>query len=653
MTDTAIIEHRKIAGLRDIEAIEQTPLDEAIPFTTTAEIFARARDQFGDLPALTFLFSGSVAERPVSWTYDDLIGDITRTANALHPLADDALVGIVLPNLPETHFALWGGQLASAALPINPMLEPEHIAGILNGAKVKTVVALAPFPQTDIYQKVAEALQHAPAVKRLVLVDMVRYIPAEMRQALGLRALPPAPREDIEVIDFHAAIADQPADATCFERQITPKTIASLFHTGGTTGVPKLAVHSHLNQAFMAWMLPLTAAKDPGKTVLCGLPLFHVNAALVTGLASFVAGEHIILATPQGYRNQTLIKDFWKIIAKYRVHAFSGVPTLYAALLDVPVAEADISSLEYGVCGASPMSQALFERVERDLGIRLIEGYGMTEAACVSALNPFFGERRAGSVGLRLPYQELRIAELDDLGHILRDCATGEVGEVLLKGPNVFPGYTDAAKNRGVLLDGGWINTGDLGRLDADGYLWLAGRSKDVIIRGGHNIDPAIIEDALMAHPAVAHAAGIGQPDIYAGELPVAYVALRAEQAVTSDELMTHVATTIAERAARPVRIEVLGDLPMTAVGKVFKPDLRKISIQSALHAELEKHALSVAEITVIQDSERGLVALVSTDPAFDAGRVAEVLAGFAVPIDLVDQRPALASRAFQLQRGT
>lgn len=637
MMDTCQIAEKRIASLKDIEEFEQTPLSEAMSFTTTVELFAQAKARFNDDPALTFLFSGLVSEEPATWTYGELIADITRTANALHPIADDAPIGIVLPNLPETHFALWGAEFASASLPINPLLEPEHIAGILNSAKAATVVTLAPFPQSDVYEKVAQAIKDSPAVKRLVLVDMVKYLPEQMQQMIGPRQLPSAPRDDVAVIDFDTAIADQLGEVTTFERQVAPDTIASLFHTGGTTGIPKLATHSHMNQAFISWIIPLMTAKATGMTVLCGLPLFHVNGAMVTGLASFATGEHIVLATPQGYRNQNLIKDFWKIIAKYRVNAFSGVPTLYAALLEVPIGDADISSLEYGICGAAPMSQSLFERVERDLGISLVEGYGMTEAACVSTLNPFFGERRVGSVGLRLPYQNLRIAEIDDEGQIIRDCAIGEVGTVLLKGPNVFPGYTDETKNAGVLLDGGWLSTGDLGRLDGDGYLWLAGRSKDVIIRGGHNIDPAIIEDALMLHPSVASAAGIGQPDIYAGELPVAYVTLRDNHSATLDELLKHVDETIPERAARPVRIEVVEALPLTAVGKVFKPDLRKRAIDTALRAELGKHGLSASDITVRQDRERGMVVVVSPDPASEAGEVERVLSAFTIPVEIFE----------------
>ncbi len=627
--------NNKIASIKDIEEVELTPLSQAMPFQTTVEIFQHVKARFSDAPALTFLFSGSVQEQPATWTYGELIADITRAANALHPIADGAPVGIILPNLPETHFALWGGELASAALPINPLLEPEHIAGILNSAKAATVVALAPFPQTDIFDKVSEALQDTPGVKRLVLVDMVKYLPEQMQQALGPRTLPAAPREGIEVIDFDAAMTGLSGDELAFEREITPGTVSSLFHTGGTTGIPKLATHSHLNQAYLAWVISQMAGKEPGKTVLCGLPLFHVNGAMVTGLASFAGGEHILLATPQGYRNQTLLGDFWKIIDKYKVSAFSGVPTLYAGLLEVPVGDADISSLEYAICGAAPMSHSLFERVESTLGISLIEGYGMTEGTCVSTLNPLHGERKVGSVGLRLPYQDMKIAEVDEAGNILRDCDTGEVGTVLIKGPNVFPGYTDQAKNAGVLLTDGWLSSGDLGRLDADGYLWLAGRSKDIIIRGGHNIDPAIIEDALMAHPAVANAAGVGQPDTYAGELPVAYVTLRDEQMVTADDLSKHAEANIPERAARPVRIEVLEALPLTAVGKVFKPDLRKHAIAVALQTELGKQALSVADISVRQDRERGMVAVVSLGASADAEQVEAALSDFTLPINI------------------
>lgn len=619
-----------IASLADIKAIEAVALSKRIPFATTRDLFTQARETFGPRPALSFLFQGGIDEPPITWTYEAFFAAVTRTANALFSLSGSHKpVGIVLPNLPETHFAMWGAQLAGMVCPINPMLEPDHIAGILQEAGAEVVVTLAPFPQTDIFAKVVTAVTSVETVRHVVTVDMGRYVDG------APKAITEGMRDGVAMHDFADLIADHRADQTDFKRDMTPDMTASLFHTGGTTGLPKLARHTHRNETFLAWSIPFFTGQNTPKTILCGLPLFHVNAAIVTGLAAFAAGSHIVLATPQGYRNQTLMKNFWHIIDAYQVNSFSGVPTLYAGLLDLRDDTVDASSLELGYCGAAPMPASLLDRVRTELGIKLIEGYGLTEGTCVSTLNPLVGEQRIGSVGLRLPYQELQIADVDPDGTIAQICAVGERGSVLIRGPNVFEGYTDKAKNVGVLLADGWMNTGDLGTLDADGYLHLSGRAKDVIIRGGHNIDPAVIEDALTSHPAVSQAAGIGQPDSYAGELPVAYVTLRTGAEASAEDLITYTAATIPERAARPVRIEILDTLPLTSVGKPYKPELRARATTYALTHALQKAGVLGCTVLVQDNPKKGLSATITMPISTNASAIETTLSGFAVPFRL------------------
>ncbi|WP_034023190.1 AMP-binding protein, partial [Pseudomonas aeruginosa] len=180
----------------------------------------------------------------------------------------------------------------------------------------------------------------------------------------------------------------------------------------------------------------------------------------------------------------------------------------------------DLSSLRFALCGAAPMPVELIRQFEARTGLKVIEGYGLTEGTCGTSCNPRGGERRPGSIGLRLPYCQVKVAVLDGEGNYLRDAAPNEVGNLCLKGPTVFKGYLQQDRNRDIWIGDGWFNTGDLGRIDEDGYIWLTGRSKDLIIRGGHNIDPQMIEEALHRHPAVALAAAVGKPDAKAGELP-------------------------------------------------------------------------------------------------------------------------------------
>jgi fatty-acyl-CoA synthase len=233
-----------------------------------------------------------------------------------------------------------------------------------------------------------------------------------------------------------------------------------------------------------------------------------------------------------------------------------------------------------------------------------------------------------------MPYQSVRAAIVDGAGQLVRECSTDEIGTLLIAGPAVFPGYLRAADNAKVWAEPGWLNTGDLCRIDRDGYVWLTGRAKDLIIRGGHNIDPQVIEETLLSHPAVAMAAAVGQPDAYAGELPMAYVVLRPGAAASVDELVAHCRERIPERAAVPVRVEILPALPLTAVGKTFKPELRWRAIEHVLGGALAGKGIS-ATVCVAADDRYGTLARVSLSDPSRSAEAREILGAFAVASEL------------------
>lgn len=627
MTQTPIT---PIVTLRDIEAIERTPLEERGMPASTYELIRQSAERSPDATAMSFLLQGSAEETPWQLTYAELLAQVTRTANAFHRLGvrPGKAVSFLLPNLPHTHFTLWGGEAAGIVNAINPLLEPEHIAELVRAADSEVLVTLAPFPGTDLWDKVAGLRDHLGSLKAIVTVDLANYLPEPQRSALKAQR-GPLPEG---VLDFDTLIAECPADHLESGRVIAPDDIASYFHTGGTTGTPKLAPHTHRNEVAMAMILAYTIHLGPQDVTLCGLPLFHVNGVMVTGLAPFFVGAQVLLATPQGYRSTTLIQNFWKVIERYRVSFFSGVPTIYAGLLQVPSEGHDLSSLRYALCGAAPMPVELIRQFEAKTGLKLIEGYGLTEGTCGSCGNPNAGERRPGSIGLRMPYCEVSIKVLDEDGRYLRDAAANEIGNVCLRGVTVFKGYLQAAKNAGIWVDGDWFNTGDLGRMDADGYIWLTGRSKDLIIRGGHNIDPQMIEEALHGHPAVAMAAAVGKPDEKAGELPVAYVQLKPGQQASEDELLAHAAAHVPERAAVPKDVWIIDALPVTAVGKTFKPALRHDAIRRVFEERLAEVAPGV-RVEVRSDDRHGQLAHIHVPGLDDARRSAleQGLAGFAV----------------------
>ncbi|MFN8475754.1 MAG: acyl-CoA synthetase [Anaerolineae bacterium] len=457
---------------------------------------------------------------------------------------------------------------------------------------------------------------HVPTLKTIIRVDLLAY--------LGRHAAPEIPEDDSgqRILDFHASLAPQPDDHLVSGRDVNPEDVCAYFHTGGTTGTPKLAAHTHAMEVADAWMSAECIGTEGSQVYLCGLPLFHVNAVVVTGLIPWGRGSTVILATPQGYRNMGLIMNFWKVIEHYKVNFFSAVPTVYAGLLQVPIGEHDVSSLHYAICGAAPMPVEVFTEFQRRTGVRILEGYGLTEGTCVSSVNPMNGEKRVGSIGFRLPYQAMKSVVLDNQNNYERDCGPDEIGTVVIRGPNVFSGYTDVSYNRNIWVDTGdgkgpWFNTGDLARVDPEGYFWLTGRRKELIIRGGHNIDPKTIEDPLHKHPAVALAAAVGRPDPRLGEVPVAYVELRPGAIVAEEELLAFAQEHIGERAAIPKTIRVIDHMPVTAVGKIFKPQLIWHEVQTVYHDEIVQqpgvHAVTVA---VGPDKVYGMVADINVSAA-------------------------------------
>jgi fatty-acyl-CoA synthase len=628
-----------IANLEDVLAVEAQGQPADLP-SSTYEMICRGAAINPSAPALSFFATADDHRDAERWTYSELVRDVTRTANMFARLGvkRDSVVAYVLPNLPETHFVIWGGEAAGIVCAINPLLESEAIGELLNASCASVLVTLAPFPGTDLWQKVQAVLHKVPSLRDLVLVSLADRMPGEKQFAArmlergewwrlhGPGDVHGAVPAHVGVHDFSTAIAREPGEAVSSMGRMRVDHVSSFFCTGGTTGLPKIAIRRHGNEVANAWSAGQFFGDSigPGKTIFCGLPLFHVNAVMVTGLLAFSRGAHVVLGTPQGYRGEGVVKRFWETVEHYRINFFSGVPTLFGALLDVPVGEHDISSLEYGLCGAAPMPVELLRTFQDRTGVRILEGYGLTEGTCVSSVNPPLGERRAGSIGLRLPGQAMKAVVVDESGRYVRDCVADEVGQLVISGPNVFVCYGRPEQNSGIWMECGdgarWLNTGDLGRCDADGYFWLTGRKKELIIRGGHNIDPAAIEEPLHRHPAVHIAAAVGRPDTHAGELPVAYVQLKPGATATEADLAEFLRHEINERAALPKAIRIVDTIPLTGVGKIFKPALRRREMADAVRSALVEAGVEDVTVNLIDDTLRGVSLHVELpDPAFEA----------------------------------
>ena len=599
---------RRFATPDDVKALEAEAAWEEldIPRTTHGLLQRVVRDH-GNRKALTFQLQSGPTDPAETLTWAEAERQINQVANLFHDLGirENDVVAFVLPNSVETFLTLVASEIAGVVNPINPLLDAEHIGGILKETKAKVVVTLKSFPKTDVAQKMAKALEMAPDVETVLEVDLLRYLTPPKSWIVPLIRPKNPTRHRKRVLDFNAERKKR--STTLSFTPGTENRIAAYFHTGGTTGVPKIAQHWFEGMTYQAW-LASTLIFDETDNLMCPLPLFHVFASQILVNAALASGAHLILPTPQGYRGEGVFDNFWKLVERHKATFLITVPTALAALMQRPI-NADVSSVRSAISGSAPLPLELFRRFNEATGVEIMEGYGLTEATCLVSCNPYQGTKKVGSVGIPLPYTHVKILDHTDDGPV--DDGSNGIGEICVANPRVNAGsiYTEDDKNSDLFHEDIYLRTGDLGRLDEDGYLWITGRAKDLIIRSGHNIDPAMIEEALAKHPAVAMTGAIGQPDSYAGEIPCAYVELVEGATADGAELAAFAAANIPERAAIPKHVEVLGELPKTAVGKVFKPGLRKLAITRVIDNAFEEAGMSARVSEIVDHKTRGLVA--------------------------------------------
>ena len=573
----------------------------------------------------------------LTWTYTDLAGTVTRIANGLASLGVRRPDAVTLcgPNTSQLFAATLAAQAAGIAAPVNPALSGEGIAELILRTGSRILIAAGPELDRQLWQ-------HLLAVAREARINAILAVRPD-----GASGRPPrlATEGGVPAAYLDDLIAEQPSGHLAGIRPPAAADLAAFVPTGGTTGAPKIAAHTHANQLACGRGIAESTGLIPGEAMLGGLPLFHVNALIVTGIAPLFGGARVVWPGPGGYRDPALYEHFWKIVAHYCIAAMSAVPTVYAALARLPV-DADVRSLRLPIAGASPLPAAVRQAFARRTGVGLLEGYGLTEATCASTwTRP--GEERTGSVGRALSGQQVKAVRISASGS-WADCAPGETGVLVIGGPAVFAGYlTDPGLggrrvSRGGAVRDGWLDTGDLGYVDADGFVYLTGRAKDLIIRGGHNIDPRVIEEALLRHRTVAAAAAVGSPDPHSGEVPVAYVVPADPGQFDEAELLAWAGTAIGERAARPKRIYPIPAIPLTQVGKHYKPALAADAAARAVAEALADAGLKAGhQITAAHENGQLVVTVTGTDP----GRVRDAVAGFTLTVRTRPQRSDLRAK--------
>lgn len=580
-------DNQRIRNLADIERFErEKSFEERCTFRSVYDIFVSGAQRFSGRCALTFLTSGRDDDIPRDVTYRDLLQGVTRAANFFHDLGGPSPgVAVMLPHLVDTHYALWGAETSGYALPINFLLQTEHIAHLVHAAGCTVLVAMGPNPQTDIWEKALAVSQLVPGLK-LVQVS------------------PPNAGVQEGAIGWEQSLARYDVNALSFGKPNENDDVAAYFHTGGTTGAPKLVAHTHRNQIVAAFGGAVMLEYTETDVLPHGLPLFHVAGTICCGLSVLMTGGRIVILSPGGFRNPLVVQNFWKISERFGATVTGGVPTVMAALLNVPLNGSDIPSTRIAISGGAAAPKSVIRQFEEKVGVRHHEIFGMTECGGLAALMPAAAEPVVGSVGFRLPYTQTSVRKLEPDGSLGNECVPHEIGVLTICGPTVTPGYRGS--DGGAIRDG-VLDSGDLAYTDEEGRIYISGRAKDLIIRSGHNIDPQMIEDAIQRHPSVSIVAVVPEPDRYAGELPVCYVALKSGASVTIDELRAFAEPLIAERPAWPKRYYIVDDIPLTGVGKIFKPELRLDAVRRFVsQAITDAIGPSASVVTATSGGKRG-----------------------------------------------
>jgi fatty-acyl-CoA synthase len=515
-----------------------TRLDQSpTPFSLIEEVAQRR----GERPALIFMRTAADRE-PVVVSYRQLLEQVTRAIGALRRLdiGQDEGIAILLPAMPEAFVAFLAASSVGVAFGLNLLLAAPAMRAQLELARTRAAFVLGPHASLDVRDRLQQAAESLPGLQTLI------EIPAEAAT---------------EASSWRSFLDSAPPQSSFAG---SPDRAAALFHTGGTTGEPKLAELSARNVAAGALMMAAANRWTQDDRICSGLPVFHVGGAISCGLSALSSGATLIFPSLLGARDPEVVRSIWTLLERSQASVLAMVPTSLAAVVDVPLAGADLKALRAVCTGASPLTRELGTRLQEKLKKPVCQIYGMTEMSGCCTAQPCDGQFREPAVGFPPPLLEIS----------LRGGEAGR-GEVQMRGPNAFLGYRTKAGKLGRSPEE-WVCSGDLGILLADGQLRLMGRSKDVIIRGGHNIDPLMIEEIAQQHAAVRIAAAAPMPDQYAGELPVLYVALKEGAAAIAQDIESFVAQRIAEPPARPRRVFILEDLPLTPFGKIARYKLRQ-----------------------------------------------------------------------------
>lgn len=510
-------------------------------------------------------------------SYQQLDDAVNRFASALHDLGvrKGDRVAVWLPNLPQLVIAFFGAmKLGAIVVNNNPQYTGREIKHQLADSGAETIVLLSSF-----YSRLKE-VQSATAIKHVVVTDVSDLVGLPFKVLVDRQLTKGGLKVDIPyqrgVYGFKQLLAHPPHLPLV---EVAPQDPALFQYTGGTTGIPKAAMLTHHNMVanvvqISHWLPNL----EVGREVMMGaIPFFHVYGMTVSMcLAIYASGKLVIVPDPRH------LPHVMEVIQREKATVFPGVPAMYIGIINHPdVRQYDLHSVKACISGAAPLPMEVQEKFGEITGGRLVEGYGLTEAAPVTHCNPVYGLRKSGSIGIPLPDVEARIVALEpDANGQVEDLPMGEAGELILRGPQVMAGYYKQPEETARTRDAeGWLYTGDIARMDEDGYFYIVDRKKDLIIASGYNIVPREVEEVLFMHPKVMEAVVAGIPDARRGETVKAYVVLKPGESATAEELIAFCRQNLAAYKV-PTAVEFRSELPKTMVGKFLRRVLRDEEIQ-------------------------------------------------------------------------
>ncbi|HOK06229.1 MAG TPA: long-chain fatty acid--CoA ligase [Syntrophales bacterium] len=522
---------------------------------TAPEILRRTAGKHPDKPAQ--IFFGTVI------TYGALEADVNRFARALQRLGvrEGDRVSLVLPNIPQFTIANYAAfRLGAVTVMNNPLYTLEELTYQFNDSESSVAVML------DVAFPLGEGLMARTGVKKLILASVADFLPEALKPQFPPAAVP----EKEGVYHFRDLLAAEGGGPV--ENVPAWDDLGALLYTGGTTGVSKGVMLSHANisanisanvQQFRSWF---PEAVDGEERLLAIYPFFH--AAGWTGIQNtciYAAWTAVLVPRPEP-------GVILELIEKTRPTLLPGVSTIFVALLNNErFLKMDLSFVKGYLTGAAPMAVETIAALKRVRDVPLINVYGLTEITPMGTATPWGGREKPETVGVPLPSTDLKIVDLET-GE--RDLPIGETGEICFKGPQVMLGYYKKKEETDLVLKDGWLKTGDVGYLDADGYLTIVDRKKDLIISGGYNIYPREIDELLMTHPKVLEVCAVGVPDPYRGETVKVFVVARPGETLTAQEVISFCRERLAPYKV-PRLVEFLDALPKSSVGKVLRRELR------------------------------------------------------------------------------